>query len=250
MTPRLIFVGIIAAALCCAAGRVMFEVASVKMSQAPDAAVFISAGVVTPGGRMAVPSVGGNVHINNWSLAMCVAAAWGLDLNQVSGLPWMGVDRYDIAAKTSAQATQADLRLMLQALLVERFRLAAHRETKDQSAYALVAGKNGAKLHASDGDQQLPVIFAPPSRLIGHGSTMQGLAIVLRRVAGRPVVDKTGLNGTFDFTLTYSQEEAAGGSGPSIFTALQEQLGLRLEPLKSSQDVLVVDHAERIPTAN
>jgi uncharacterized protein (TIGR03435 family) len=138
----------------------------------------------------------------------------------------------------------------VQALLAERFRLAIHREMKDLPVYALVAAKNGAKLRASIDDQQSPVLFAPPSRLIGQGSTMQGLALALGRPAGRPVIDKTGINGTFDFSLTYSRDDATADSEPSIFTALQEQLGLRLEPEKAQVETLIVDHAERVPTDN
>ena len=96
---------------------------------------------------------------------------------------------------------------------------------------------------------RLPVLFAPPSRLIGQGSTVQGLALALSRPAGRKVVDQTGINGAFDFTLSYSADDGADGA-PSIFTALQEQLGLKLEPSKASAEVLVVDHAEKIPTEN
>ncbi len=221
-----------------------FDVASVKISKAPDAAVLF-----TPGAAR-IPNAGGTVTLTNWSLRMCIAAAWDLDVNQMSGPAWLSTERYDIAAKTSAGTSQADLRLMLQELLTERFKLATHRESKEIPVYAIMIAKGGPRLRASTGDQHLPVIFAPPTRLIGQGSTLQSLASALRRAAGRPVIDKTGLAGTFDFTLSYSPDEAATDLGPSLFTALQEQLGLRLEPEKSPLETLVVDRAERVPTEN
>ncbi len=234
----------------------IFDVASVKLSKAPDAAVFFSGGMMdSANGKFRVPSIGGNVNIGNWTLGGLIAAAWDLGPGQLSGPAWLSTDRYDIAAKTSPQATQAELRLMLQSL-ADRFRLATHRETKELAVYALVVAKGGVKLRASKGDQQSPVLFAPPSRLIGQGSTMQGLANALGRPAGRKVVDQTGVAGTFDFSLVWSPDVGAGpggqtvDNGPSIFTAVQEQLGLRLEPQKSQVEIPVVDHAEKIPVAN
>ena len=233
------------------AGPPAFDVASVKVSHAPDAAVQIGGNNTDMrSGRLRVPSAGGTVTMHNWSLGMCVMAAWDLGFSQVSGPSWLYADRYDVDAKTLPTATQADVRQMLQTLLAERFRLATHHETKETAAYALVIAKGGPKLRASKGDQQLPVIFAPPSRLIGQGSSMESLAMTLRRAAGRPVIDKTGLTGFWDFILTYSPDENATDQGPSVFTALQEQLGLRLMPDRSSVNVLVVDHAERIPLPN
>jgi len=232
------------------AGPPTFDVASVKISKAEDSAILMGNGMIdAASGRIRVPSVGGTVNMTNWSLSMCVWAAWDLSPEQLSRPSWMNFDRYDIVAKTSPQASQADRRLMLQSLLAERFKLATHRETKELSSYALVAAKNGPKLKASTGDLLLPVVFAPPARFIGQGSTMQALAGVLGRPAGRPVVDQTGIAGTFDFSLTYTTDDPAD-TGPSIFTALQEQLGLKLEPQKSQIEFLVVDHAERVPTEN
>ena len=243
---------ILIAAVCAialAAEPLAFDVASVKISKAPDAVVLMQGGMMdSASGKFRVPSIGGHVNIGNWTLGGCIAAAWDLGAGQLSGPAWLNSDRYDIIAKTSPQTTQADLRLMLQALLAERFKLATHRETKEVPVYALVAAKSGPKLHATTGDQRLPVIFAPPTRFTGQGSTMQGLALALSRPAGRTVIDKTGISGVFDFSLTYSSDSS--DDSPSIFTAVQEQLGLRLEPDKAQAEVLVVDHVERIPTEN
>jgi uncharacterized protein (TIGR03435 family) len=249
MTARLTLLALVA--LCALAGPATFDVASVKISHAPDAVMLFTPGMTdSASGHMRVPGVGGNVAMTNWSLTTLISAAWDLGAGQLSGGPsWLGSERYDIIAKTSPNATQADLRIMLQALLAERFGLAIHRETKEASVYALVAPKGAAKLKAATGDQRLPVIFAPPARLEGHGSTMPALALALTRSAGRKVVDQTGISGAFDFTLNYSANDGADGA-PSIFTALQDQLGLKLEPQKGQAEILVVDHVERVPTAN
>ena len=247
----IIFAAAVAAPSTQAADPPAFDVASVKPSKAPDAVMFFSGGTMdAASGRLRVPSVTGNVNLTNWTLSSCIAAAWDLGPGEMSGPAWLGSERYDIAAKTSPQTTQADLRLMLQSLLAERFKLATHRELKEMPVYALLAAKSGPKLRASSGDQHSPVLFAPPARLIGQGSTMRGLALALSRPAGRRVVDETGITGAFDFSLTYSQMDTAADNGPSIFTALQEQLGLRLEPRKSQVEILIIDHAERAPTEN
>ncbi len=230
----------------------VFDVASVKVSKAPDAAVLFTPGMMNmASGKMTVPNSGGLVSMRNLGLNVLVMTAWDLGPGQFSGPSWMGSERYDIEARTSPNASQEDLRSMLQALLTERFKMATHHEAKESAGYALVVAKGGPKLHATTGDQRSAVLFAPPSRLIGNGSTMGGLALALSFPAGGRVVDETGIAGAFDFTLTYARDQAAGvDAGPSIFTALQEQLGLRLESRKSTMDVLVVDRAERVPTEN
>jgi uncharacterized protein (TIGR03435 family) len=229
----------------------VFDVASVKVSKAPDEAVLFTPGMMNmASGKMTVPNSGGLVSMRNLGLNVLVMTGWNLGPAQFSGPSWMGTERYDIEARTSPNASQADLRLMLQALLADRFRMATHHETKESTGYALVVAKGGPKLHATTGDQRSAVIFAPPSRLLGNGSTMAGLAMALSHPAGGRVADETGVAGVFDFTLTYGVEQAGVDAGPSIFTALQEQLGLRLETRKSTVDVLVVDRAERVPTEN
>ena len=249
MTTRFTLLAL--AALCARAGPATFEVASVKVSHAPDAVISFTPGMVdASSGHMRVPGIGGNVTMTNYSLRTLISVAWDLAPGELSGgQDWLGSERYDILAKTSASATQADLRIMLQALLADRFGLVTHRETKETSIYALVAPKGASKLKPATGDQRLPVVFMPPARLEGHGSTMQVLALALTRPAGRKVIDQTGIAGAFDFTLSYSADDGADGA-PSIFTALQDQLGLKLEPQKGQTEILVVDHAERVPTAN
>jgi uncharacterized protein (TIGR03435 family) len=144
---------------------------------------------------------------------------------------------------------------MLQSLLKERFRLAAHREQRETAVYDLIVAKGGAKLPVFDSAH----IPAPPPRngaesMIIGPMTMPQLAAALTRPAGRPVINKTGLDGRYFCAVTFSPLAAEGkGSGDGaldIFAAVQQQLGLKLDPNKESLQILVVDHAERIPLQN
>jgi uncharacterized protein (TIGR03435 family) len=136
---------------------------------------------------------------------------------------------------------------MLQALLSERFKLAIHRESKERTVYELVVGKNGPKLHE--------VEAGPGHSNGGHGSlsaqkmSMSHLADSLSRIVDLPVLDMTGLKGAFDIELKWAPD-GDDANGPSIFTAVQEQLGLKLEQRKGPMEIIVVDHAERVPTEN
>jgi uncharacterized protein (TIGR03435 family) len=146
---------------------------------------------------------------------------------------------------------------MLQSLLAERFKLASHRESREQRAWFLVVGKNGSKLKkaqaAADSDLQQVRGSALPAQIWpggfrGRAIPIAVLAGMLTRATGNQVVDHTGLAGAFDVDLKWTPDGAAG-SEPGIFTAVQEQLGLKLEPGKAPLEVLVIDRAERIPVA-
>ena len=148
---------------------------------------------------------------------------------------------------------------MLQALLAERFQMRVLRETKELPVYALVVGKSGPQLHEAEG--------AGNGMRIGRGRvttqaiSMEPFAKNLGKLLGRTVVDRTGLEGKFAFTLEWTPDPgqpmgllgpspaSADDSGPSIFTALQEQLGLKLEPQKGPVEILVIDHVEK-PSEN
>ena len=204
---------------------------------------------------------------------------------QISGVPsWADSERFDIEAKVAGpdvaafQKLKPDQRMMmLQAIFADRFKLKTHSETKDVPAYALVAAKNGLKLkEAKPGDAYPNGLKGPDGAPVGsallafagqrpgetllraQGVSMSQLARTLSRGSlGRIVIDKTGLAGTYDFTLEFTAEQqrpdgapASDNSAPSIFTALQEQLGLRLESTTSqAQSRLVIDHVER-PSEN
>lgn len=229
----------------------MFEVASVK--PAPPRA--------GTAGFTAMDTDPAMVRYSNVSLKILIAIAYRFDSKLIQGGPtWLDDQPYDLAAKLPPGTAKDRVPAMLQTLLMERFKLAVHRETKEQRVYFLRVGKNGPRLKeaqkpaAEDPDVQqvrgdrLPVsIFR--SRIVGHAMPMQQLAGALASPAGLQVVDRTGLVGAFDIDLKWTLEDS-NGTGPSLFTALQEQLGLRLEPGKAAVEMLMVDHAERTPTEN
>jgi uncharacterized protein (TIGR03435 family) len=166
-------------------------------------------------------------------------------------------DRYDIEAKADdSSVTKAQLLAMLQSLLADRFKLQLHYETKEVPGYALVVAKNGPKLVESKKPDQFPTSMGRPGQIVAMNANLsQSLLRVLNagNLLDGPVVDKTGIVGQYDFTLIWSPEtgnaNATDPAGPSLFTALQEQLGLRLEREKAIVEMIVIDHVER-PDAN
>jgi uncharacterized protein (TIGR03435 family) len=164
---------------------------------------------------------------------------------------WMDSQEYDVSAKVEGnqQLTLEQMRPMLQHLLEQRFHLAFHRETKMTSGFALIVAKGGPKLQPSKDDSK-PSAQMLPNRLDATHMDIEHFAGVLAHRAGQPVVDKTGLAGTYDFKLSYAPANDPNSSLPDFFTALQEQLGLKLQPEKIPVDFLVIDHADKIPTEN
>ena len=142
---------------------------------------------------------------------------------------------------------------MLQGLLADRLQLKIHRETKEMPAYELVILKNGHKLKQATADPGAHTIWnsGSPERYQGKKVSMAELIFLLRVQTGRPVIDKTGLTGIYDFELIWSAGDPLppDAPGPSIFTAVQQQLGLKLEPARASFSIVVIEHAER-PSAN
>jgi uncharacterized protein (TIGR03435 family) len=226
-----------------AAGKLVFEVASVKPGSAYGPGVGRAAGA-RPSGFQAM----------NTSLTSLIMIAFRLSEGQVVGGPrWIAEDGWNIDAKYPAGASQTQMPEMLQALLVERFHLTFHRETRTLAIYALIVAKGGSKLRASEVGQTTGT--GGSSTIRYKGETVTQLTAQLSALLQRQVVDKTGLTGRYDMELTFapvnprSIEAAADETRPSIFTAIQEQLGLKLEPTKEPVEVLVVDGAER-PTQN
>ena len=223
-----------------------FEVASVKRSQ-PD------------GGGMDVTSDPGRITLRNVTLRFCIEVAYHAKDYQLSGGPgWLGSETYDIDAKAAGPAKEGQLNLMLQTLLAERFKLSLRRETMEAPIYALVVGKNGSKLHEAeigDGGE----MRVGRDRLVGRKVPMSRFAEALSNLLGRPVQDMTGMPGVFDISLKWSPDEgqttqkpgvqgeaapaADNASSPSIFGAVQEQLGLKLEARKGPIEMFVIDHA-------
>jgi uncharacterized protein (TIGR03435 family) len=201
----------------------------------------------------------------------------------LGGPSWINTERYMINAKAEGTPSQPMMRgPMLQALLEDRFQLKIRREIREVPVYVLTVAKGGPKLKASkEGSCPTP---GPPAGVSCPGSvwiarkglnmtvdqqeTLDGLARMLIQRLGRPVIDKTGIKGMFDFHLEFAPDETTGGtlpgggdragapadtpadpSGPSIFTAVQEQLGLKLDSARGPGEVLVIDRVER-PSEN
>jgi uncharacterized protein (TIGR03435 family) len=296
-----------------------FDAASVKAAAPP-----------TVTGRGAImfrgPSGGpgtkdpGRINYPNMSLKNLLMNAFDVKNYQVSGPGWLDTERFDITATMPPETTKEQFRMMLQNLLVERFKMAVHRETKELPMYALVVGKGGPKMKESepvaaadntdaapspppplpsqpkigpDGFPDIPphaggrggivmVMMPGRARMMGQRQTMPDLANRLSAQLSRPVTDATGLTAKYDFTLTFSTEGLSGAMGPmgpmgpvlaaapppgggrgpdsvyvpegdtppTLFAALQAQLGLKLEPKKGNVEIIVVDHMEKTPTEN
>lgn len=231
-----------------------FDVASVRPSQLSNAGGEGSR-------RENIQVEPGNLSMRNVSLSSCIQWAYDVRPYQVSGPGWMGDERYDISAKSDGPAKEAKLRVMLQTLLVERFRLALHRQTKDLPAYALLLGKNGSKLRPSEGEGE-PVLNGGKLNLVTGRIPLSQFTDMLAGPLQAPVVDMTGLTGRFDFTLDLTsylapylqQEHKPGDPLPDlaaiVIIALQEELGLKLEARKMPIEMLMVDRAEKVPTEN
>src|SRR5260370_5924753 len=177
-------------------GQPAFEVASVKPNKSGDNSISMRR---QPGGR---------VTVTNAPLRMLITFAYDLREHQLSGGPsWLNSDRYDIVAKAdNPNPTEAEMKLMFQTLLADRFQLKAHRETKELPVYALIVGKNGPKLSKADAAVKGAQISAGRGLLKAKKTSMELLSNLLGNQLGRTVLDKTGLAGDFDFELTWTPD--------------------------------------------
>jgi len=226
-----------------------FEAASIKPSTAE------------PGSSSGIPTRKGSISARNVTLKRCIRGAYDVQESQIVGGPkWVGEDRYDIDAKAAGPAGDRELMAMLQSLLSERFKLAFHRETRELPGYALVVGKTGLKAMHSQPEAESRSNSSREA-IDAAACSMHQLAQKLSEVIHLPVADLTGVEGAFDFQLKWMPEDMQAkppssgdrpgavpadlANGPSVFAALQEQLGLKLEPRKVPTEVLVIDHAEK-----
>jgi uncharacterized protein (TIGR03435 family) len=221
-----------------------FEVASVKPLGHPPA---------SGGGPWTVDR--GRFKADAAWVRAVIAVAYSTQAVRVLGGPnWLDTERYDFAAKAeNADASTDQLRVMIQSLLADRFKLVVHRETKDLPVYTLTVGKSGPKMQpAKDNEKTYGTWLG--GQLICTRFDILGLINILSSTLGNPVVDKTGLTGLYDFKLEFTDprfqrpgnsSQSALDSPPDIFGAVQEQLGLKLEAKRAPVEVLVVDHAER-----
>jgi uncharacterized protein (TIGR03435 family) len=216
-----------------------FEVASVRLNASDSQQ--------SNPGRMA----GETFVASNVTPMQLIRAIYGFQDFQIVGLPgWANADRFDITARTPPGTTFDVARTMAQTLMAERFRLRTHRERKEASVLALVVARGGLKITPVAPTRCDPPnrcgMNATPTRIESTGQSMEQLATRLSRSLAQNVVNKTGAQGIFDFTLQWTQEEQfRGGASSTIFTSLTEQLGLRLESQRAEVEVLVVDQIER-----
>jgi len=245
-----------------------FEVASVKPNKSGTTQANIG---TSPNG----------VNFVNLPLRGIIQLSFGINQPaKLVGVPdWAVTERYDITARAAGPITAEQRRLMLQALLKDRFKLVARLEKREVSVLALMLARSDGKLGrnlieskgctppgnaARESEAAQTPVCGPKTggagRLILTGTSMQQFTSLLALMLSRAVVDKTGLPGSYDIDLTFTPEPAPEGvnlpgpaadpNGPSIYTAVREQLGLKLESQRDQEEVLVIDHVERQPSEN
>jgi uncharacterized protein (TIGR03435 family) len=224
-----------------------FDVVSIKLNYSGTRFVSIS------------PPGSGTFTAVNVNLNILMAIAYDVRSFQVSGSPgWTSSERYDIVAKTQGKADKEEIASMLRAMLADRFRLKVHRAPAEMQGYGLAVAKGGIRARKSDDSSCVTGSRIPcggflilQNRLEGRRVTLKQLASTLAetRDLARPVLDISGVDGLFDIQLEWTpaapNEDGLPADSVSIFTALQEQLGLRLEGRKVQTEMLVVDYAER-----
>jgi uncharacterized protein (TIGR03435 family) len=252
---RLRFVCVV---LACVAATVAFSAASLVHAQPASPAFDVA--TIKPnksGERGGSSSFQGSTYTGrNVTLKRVVRLAYA-PIQEFGGGPgWIESEAYDIIAKAAGNPSRNELQLMLRSLLADRFRLVVHKETRDLPAYALTLarrdGKLGPSLRRSDADCSTdnrqkqgasPCGFRiGDGALVGRGATIEKLAAELI-LTGRLVVNRTGLNGVFDMDMKWTPDEL--GTNADLFTALQEQLGLKLEAIRAPVEVIVIDSASR-----
>jgi uncharacterized protein (TIGR03435 family) len=233
-----------------------FDVVAIKPNADGDYRVYVG------------PPVGGRFSATGITLRLLMRYRYDVQDLQITGGPrWIGTDRWNIEAKAAGvpgRLPAEQQSRMIRALLADRFQLKVHTEKKKRvPAYALVVLKNGPKLHENAGDPG-PVVHVERGHMSFQKVRLAALTAQLTRQLGKPVIDMTNLAGEYDLVLDWvpepgensaipgqpgPPEPASENNGPSIFTALQEQVGLRLAPAKAPLDVLVIDHVEK-PSEN
>jgi len=252
---RATFVCLLMAASAWTAPGQEFEVVSVKPSKSADN----SSHMHSDQGRLTAANV---------NLRSLIVMAYGLKDYQVEAPEWLRSERFDIAAKfpealpRNREKYQAGLQAMMRQMLLERFKLATHGDSRIMPVYGLVVAKSGIKFkEVPDGDSHNS--DSDNTHYTGTCVDMGSFATFLARRMDLPVLDMTGLKGFYDLKLDWVPESRDSGEGkgdsatltdtamgPTLTVALQEQLGLKLETRKAPIEILVVDHAERVPTEN
>lgn len=194
----------------------------------------------------------GEVALTNATLADCIKFAYGLVSDeQLAGPEWTKSKdvRFDVLAKAPASTRRDQMLLMLRGLLAERFHLSMHTEPRAFFHYVLAPGKGAHKMHEVTADPLGSKMTYRIGSITHNQISMQTLCLLLSRQLRELVLDRTGLSGVYEIDLKWVPEEATD-TGPGIFTAVRDQLGLKLEPRKDAVDVLVIDRADRVPVGN
>jgi uncharacterized protein (TIGR03435 family) len=225
-----------------ASPELRFDVASVKPNRTAACR-----------GRWDFSTSHGTLTAENAPLLRIISRAYNLTDDRVSGPAWIDSQCYDIRAKASNNVPAGDLMRMLQALLAERFHLVARRESDERAILALIVDKGGSKMHPY-GDKISVPSSSNDGKILFMARHLPDLCERLGKIAGRPVIDKTGLDGDYLIVLTYPPLGSAGGdaSEPAsdIFSAVRDQLGLRLEAQRGVVDILKIASVDKIPTEN
>lgn len=248
LNMSLIFCALGSAAAQSISAPAAFDVASVKPSPpiptGPNRSMFV--------GMRSDP---GRVTFSNVPMKNLIRTAYGFDTNaRIEGGPgWLDSEMYDVVGTFPPDTPSDRMPLMLQTLLAERCKLAVHHETRDQAVYAFVVAKDAPKLKSHDPSNPGNGNRSARGHLELHSITLTQLGNFLSRELGRVIVDATGLTGTYDIVLDWvpidTPIDDPKANGPSLSTAVQEQLGIKLEPQRAPIDYLVIDHVEK-PTEN
>ena len=254
-----LFAAVVFSVVAAAQNLSSFDAASIKAAAPPVGSFLPGSRLVCPLSGCGGPGTGSpeRITFTHTSLKNLIRAAYNVrSTHYIEAPAWMESVWFDVVANIPPGATREQANLMLQNLLADRFQLKVHRSTKELPIYALVVAKNGPKLKASVDDPDAP----KPRGTIGSGArkrfefdswTMASFARTLEFDVDRPVVDMTGLTGTYDIRLEFAEAKGSPDpQAPELFTALTEQLGLRLESRRGPVVVLVVDSALRQPTEN
>src|SRR5262245_37639944 len=238
----------------------MLAIAAALHAQTFDAASIKRSAPGNPNGSTFEFLTGGGLRVKNGTFGGLIESAYDVREFQIVGGPaWLSLDRYDVLARSEPGAGAASraeemsaTRLKLQALLADRFRLIVHREARDLPEYALVKEKSRSGLAPVPALTPLAAragVQATCGHMTGTQALIANLTLYLSRQLNRPVLDRTGLMGRYNFELSWTPEltpcSDSADNAPSIFTALREQLGLRLDAIKGPVDAIVVDRAER-----
>ena len=233
--------GLILFAQTAAGPELRFDAASVRMN--------ISSRCM---GRWDFTTSHGTLNAENAPLLRIISRAYNLTDDRVSGPAWMESQCYDIRAKASAGAPDRDLMPMLRTVLKERFHLIAHVESDERPIFALVIDKGGSKMLPYGANVAAPSFN--DGKILFMARHLPDLCERLGKVTGRPVIDKTGLDGDYMIVLSYLLIASTSGDpadpASDIFSAVRDQLGLRLESQRGAVDVLKIDSVDKVPTGN